>query len=143
MEGLLANPDLGMDPFEAAARRLRRPYQNLPPPGSSNMGVVADALIPKEPWEYALAATGPGGRIASMLPKAMKGGLLALGIGSTASETEAGPAGIVKKGLSLASNPFQKPPPLVAVGHGTASPAEYARPKLPMILVSIQPSILV
>jgi len=95
------------------------------------MGVVADALIPKEPWEYALAATGPGGRIASMLPKAMKGGLLALGIGSTASETEAGPAGIVKKGLSLASNPFQKPPPLVAVGHGTASPAEYARPKLP------------
>jgi len=79
--------------FEAAALRNRAPYRNLPAPGSSNMEAVADALVPKEPWEYGLMAASPGlgliGRGIATLPRAVRAGATMAGFALTPEQAEA------------------------------------------------------
>ena len=93
-------PAPALTPHEIAARRVQDQYRRLPPAGSSNMGAIADMLVPTEPWEYGLMAAGPGaglvGRGLAQLPKAARVGALALGIGTTATEAEAGKAKLAK-----------------------------------------------
>ena len=78
---------------ERAAFVTSRKYRNVGP-GNNQLEVLADALIPKEPWEYGLMAALPGagivGRGLAKLPNAAKAMLLAAGFGTTASEAEAG-----------------------------------------------------
>jgi len=97
-------PPRELSPHEIAAQRMQNQYRRLPPAGSSNMGAIADMMIPQEPWEYALMAAAPGpgavvGRALSQLPKAVRAGVLAAGIGTTASEAQAG-KGQIAKGLT-------------------------------------------
>lgn len=73
---------------EAAALRMRR-QADLPVPGSSRMEAVAGFLAPQEPWEYAMLAAGPGARLASKIPSAVRAGLLGAGLAGTSSEAEA------------------------------------------------------
>jgi len=78
---------------ERAAFLQSRKYRNVGP-GNNRLEDVADALVPKEPWEYGLMALGPGaglaGRALAQLPKAARVALGAAGITATASEAEAG-----------------------------------------------------
>ena len=89
-------------PEEKAAFALSRKYRNVGP-GNNQLEVLADALIPKEPWEYGLMAALPGagvvGRGLAKLPQAAKAALLAAGFGTTASEAQAGKSETAKKAL--------------------------------------------
>jgi hypothetical protein len=73
---------------EAAAMRMRR-QADLPEPGTSRMGDLAEFLAPQEPWEYAMMAAGPGARLASKIPAAARAAAIGLGIAGTSSEAEA------------------------------------------------------
>ena len=77
---------------EKAAFAASRKYRNVGP-GNNKLEAVAEALVPKEPWEYGLMALGPGaglaGRALAQLPKAARVALGAAGITATASEAEA------------------------------------------------------
>jgi hypothetical protein len=77
---------------EKAAFAASRKYRNVGP-GNNKLEAVAEALVPKEPWEYGLMAALPGagpiGQLLAKLPRAAKLAALSAGIGTTASEAEA------------------------------------------------------
>ena len=60
---------------EKAAFATSRKYRNVGP-GNNQLEAVADALVPKEPWEYGLMALAPGaglaGRALAQLRKAVE-----------------------------------------------------------------------
>lgn len=82
------------DPFEVAARRRNAPYRdviNRPQTAPSNMSAVADALVPRDPVDYALMLAG------GPLSRAAKVALVA-GAGALSSdEAQAGPIGSIRK----------------------------------------------
>ena len=112
---------------------MQNQYRRLPPAGSSNMGAVADMLIPQEPWEYALMAAAPGpgavvGRALAQLPKAARAGSLALGIGTTATEAQAGKGKIAKGLTGFAPGDLAKLPgaPAIVSRRGGPTPEDIA-----------------